>query len=199
MRTIYTIGYSSYQIDSFTAVLIKLGINAVADVRSSPYSKFNPDFNKEPLTTALKAQGISYVFLGDYCGARYSDRSCYTEDGRADYNKIAKHPKFLEGLKRILDGSSKFQIALMCAEKDPITCHRTILICKNLKGKGVIIKHILEGGSVEDHLTAEGRLVSLYKLDQPDLFMGSEQLLEEAYEKQALNIAYRLNGEPNGE
>jgi hypothetical protein len=91
----------------------------------------------------------------------------------------------------VLEGAQKFRLALMCTEKDPLTCHRTILVCRELRRRGVKISHILADGSLETHEALEERLRAEMKLNQPSLFETSEELLEQAYEKQGLRIAYK--------
>src|SRR5207237_7701781 len=101
-----TICHSKLEFRKFVALLKQHGIQAVADVRSSPYSQYNPQFNREPLQRALCEQGISYVFLGEELGARRSESECYV-DGRADYSLIAQTPGFKRGLDRISQGAVK--------------------------------------------------------------------------------------------
>lgn len=194
---LFTIGYSPHIPNSFLCILKKYKITAVADVRSSPYSQFKPEFNKDQLTEFLKKNGIAYVFLGDVCGARVEDHSCYV-NGKVDYALVAENQKFKEGLKRIINGMEKFRIALMCAEKDPITCHRTILICRNLTSRGINIKHILSNGRIEDHKDSEQRLLKLFMLNHPDMFRSEQQRLDDAYSRQGEKIAYEV-AEPTSE
>ncbi|HBH48468.1 MAG TPA: DUF488 domain-containing protein [Bacteroidales bacterium] len=188
-KIIYTIGYSSFEIGSFIETVKKHHINAIVDVRSSPYSQYKPDFNREILKEALQKNNISYVFLGKECGARVDDKSCYV-NGKVDYSLVSKLEIFQNGIQRLIDGASKFSLALLCAEKDPITCHRTILICKNLKNHGVIIMHVLENGKLEAHYDSEKRLLKLFKLHHPDLFRSEQNRLDEAYLRQGEKIAY---------
>lgn len=188
-KIIYTIGYSPHILDSFLQVIKNHNITAVADVRSSPYSQFKPEFNKDILSEFLNKNGIAYVFMGDLCGARVEDQSCYV-NGKVDYALVAESPKFKEGLERIINGMEKFRISLMCAEKDPITCHRTILICRNLASRGISIKHLLSNGRTEDHKESEQRLLKLFKLNHPDMFRSEQQRLNDAYTLQGEKIAY---------
>ncbi|RWX50791.1 hypothetical protein VU01_12634, partial [Candidatus Electrothrix marina] len=109
------------------------------------------------------------------------------------YNLVAKNQKFRAGLGRIKRGMEKFNIVLMCAEKDPITCHRTILICRNLASRGINIRHILSNGSIESHKDSELRLLKLYKLNHPDMFRSEQQRLDDAYMRQGKKIAYELS------
>ena len=192
MKKIYTIGYSPFTTDTFIQFIRKYNINAVVDVRSSPYSAYRTDFNKANIQKILKEHGIAYMFLGDQVGARSEDPDVYI-DGIADYGLISKSSAFQEGLDRIRAGSKKYVITLMCAEKDPITCHRTILIAKNLRNE-FFIKHILEDGSIEKHKDLEKRLLRLHSLDQLKLpgLSNTQSSLEEAYKIQGSQIAYRL-------
>ncbi len=186
---IYSIGYATHTIESFIDTLKKFNITAIADVRSQPYSKFKPEFNRENLKQALFNNGIEYVFLGDNVGARIEALECY-KNGHADYDLISKHPLFQKGLARIVKGMKKYSIAIMCAEKDPINCHRTILICKQLKNNNIQIIHIIDSNTTENHTETEFRLMKLFRLDQPDFFMKDSERLEEAYNRQGEKIAY---------
>lgn len=186
---IHTIGYAAHNVESFIAALKKFNITAIADVRSQPYSKFKPEFNKEHLKKVLVTNGIEYVFLGDNIGARIRAPECY-KNGQVDYELISKHPLFQEGIDRLLKGMEKFSIALMCAEKDPINCHRTILICKHLKRYQLEIYHILDANNLESQSETELRLMKLFHLEQPDFFIKDSERLEEAYSRQEDKIAY---------
>ncbi len=195
---LFTIGHSNHPLHRFTELLRTHGITAVADVRSRPYSKFAPWYNGNTLSESLKKAGIDYVFLGKELGARRDEKECYV-DGKADYHRIAKHFRFQEGLTRIRNGLRKHRIALMCAEKDPIACHRTILICRNLRSDDIQIRHILSDGSLENNEESEKRIVKLFKLHEADLFKSESARIEEAYERQANNIAYTEDKNANDE
>lgn len=145
VTAIYTIGHSSHTIERLAALLQQHGVTAVADVRSQPYSRLHPQFNREELCTALKAVGISYVFLGKELGGRASDPSCYV-DGQVQYDRVAKSPAFEAGMERLQRGGDTYRVALLCAEKDPLTCHRTLLVARELWKRGVAVQHILEPG-----------------------------------------------------
>ncbi len=187
---IYTIGHSKHPIDRFIALLQQHGIDALADVRSTPFSRFNPQFNKEKLTAALAAAGIRYVFLGEELGARSKDPSCYDESGRVSYAKLASTDLFRRGLERLLTGVRDHRIAIMCAEREPLDCHRTILVARELEKAGVPVTHILHDGSLEPHRQAMQRLAADLELAATDLFRTSDDLIEQAYDKQASRIAY---------
>lgn len=123
-------------------------IDAVADVRSAPYSGYNPQYNKASLEKALKNQGIAYVFLGKELGARREESECY-RDGNIDYELVQKLPLFESGIERLLQGVSKMRVAMMCAEKDPLHCHRYGLIASYLGNTVIDIQHILADGSLK--------------------------------------------------
>jgi uncharacterized protein (DUF488 family) len=173
-------------------LLTQHSITALGDVRSHPHSKHNPQFNSQFLKEELKKHGIVYVFLGKELGARSMDPSCYQE-GKVQYARLANTQTFQEGIKRLQKGMESYRIALMCAEKDPLTCHRTILICRQIRAKDLTIKHILEDGSIETHEEAEQRLMNLLKIPKSDFFATLEQLLERAYDIQSQKIAYMLD------
>jgi uncharacterized protein (DUF488 family) len=187
---IYTIGHSKHPIDRFIALLQQHGIDALADVRSTPYSRFNPHFNKEKLQTALAAAGIRYVFLGEELGARTKDLSCYDEEGRVSYAKLARTEPFRKGIDRLLTGMQQHRIAIMCAEREPLECHRTILVSRELERGGVSVTHILQDGTLEPHRQLMGRLAAELNLVETDLFRSPDELIEDAYEKQGSRIAY---------
>lgn len=195
-ETLYTIGYSGRSIDDFIALLVQHKITALCDVRSVPYSSRNPQFNREALKRSLKSQNIDYVFLGEELGARPKDPSCYV-DGKAIYQKIASSALFKEGLERIEIGLQKgYVLALMCAERDPMTCHRSILICRNLRGQGIDIRHIIDHEIMETQADLEKRLIAQLKL-HPDMFKDTDSnaLIERAYDVQGDRIAYVEKGE----
>jgi uncharacterized protein (DUF488 family) len=187
---IYTIGHSKHPIERFVALLQQHGIDALADVRSTPYSRFNPQFNKEKLQGSLAAVGIRYVFLGEELGARSKDSSCYDEEGRVSYARLAQTAPFRSGIERLLTGMQQHRIAIMCAEREPLDCHRTILVSRELEKAGVPVTHILQDGSFEPHRQTMTRLAADLKLASTDFFRTPDQLIEDAYEKQGSRIAY---------
>jgi uncharacterized protein (DUF488 family) len=188
-ETIYTIGHSNVTSERLLALLEQHGITAVADVRSRPYSRFNPQFNREALAGALKTARREYFFLGQELGARSEDRACY-RDGRAQYALIAQTPLFERGIERLLAGMENFRVAILCAEKEPLSCHRSILIARYLHEKSIRVRHILEDGSLEDHDALLLRLLALHGIQENHLFHTRDELVAIAYEKQAEQIEY---------
>ncbi len=196
MLEIFTIGYSPHTLESFCVVLDRHAITAVADVRSNPHSKFKPEFNRGNLMMALRRIGIAYVFLGDQCGARPNIPECYV-DGAVDFDILSNRPEFQQGIQRLRDGMRQFRVALMCAEKDPITCHRMVLVSRHLANASQVdIRHILSDGRCEEHCEAEARLLKLYDLaseELPGLGKSYEERLDEAYRRQANRIAHHAD------
>jgi uncharacterized protein (DUF488 family) len=195
-NTLFTIGYSSRSIDNFIALLGRHKITALCDVRSVPYSTRNPQFNRELLKKVLQSRNIEYVFLGEELGARPKDPYSYV-DGKAVYQKIAESALFRNGLERIRLGMEKdYVLALMCAEKDPMACHRSILICRNLRDRLIDIRHIIDHDTIETQADLERRLVAQLKL-HPDLFKDTDPnaLIERAYEAQGDRMAHVEKGE----
>ena len=182
---IFTIGHSTHELERFVELLKQHRIGAVADVRSMPYSRWQPQFNREKLSVALNADGIAYVFLGKELGARSDDPACYA-NGRVQYRRLARTALFRSGIQRVLDGSQRMSIALMCAEKDPLDCHRTILVARELVDLDKDVHHILADGKLEEQQAAMKRLGLL----QEDLFRTPEELEDKAYAEQERKIAY---------
>ena len=193
--TISTIGHSNHSLENFLTLLNRHNIATLADVRSSPYGRLE-HFNREIIAAALKAAGIEYIFMGRELGARREEQECY-ENGMAVYEKIANLPAFQEGLSRLRQLALKSPLAIMCAEKEPLDCHRMILICRHLRDLGLQIKHILADGSLEDHARTEKRLVKKMGIErtlfEPDL--TEEEMIRRAYDERGLEIAFRYNYE----
>ena len=186
---IFTVGHSTHAAEAFVALLRTHGVTAVADVRSAPCSRFNPQFNRETLARALEAQEIRYVFLGRELGARPDDPACY-EDGRVRYARLARTALFRGGLDRAVDGARRHRLALMCAERDPLDCHRTILVARELARRGIDVAHILADGRLEPHAATLDRLLARQGLTQPHLFASPEERIEQAYDARAADLAY---------
>ncbi len=188
-RAVYTIGHSNHEIDAFIGLLKRHGVTALADVRSRPHSRFK-QFRKKELERALAEAGITYVFLGRELGGKRDEPECYV-DGEKDYARIAQLPIFQEGLKRLDELSREHTVALMCAEREPLDCHRTILICRELRGGPFRILHILADGGIEEHEETERRLLSVTGMED-DLFaqrLSREERIARAYTLRARQLA----------
>ena len=194
MHRIYTIGHSNHEMDEFIQLLIKHSITAICDVRSAPYSKYTSQFNYEFIKQELKKTGIQYVYLGKELGPRSDEPSCYI-NGKVQYDLLAKTNMFKEGIARIKKGVEMYRVAIMCAEKDPAICHRTILVCRHLRKEDFQISHILDDGSLEDNSDTERRLMKMLKIPELTLFDRPEDLVERAYDLQGERIAYNIKTE----
>ncbi len=192
---VYTIGHSNHAIEQFLALLRAHGVTAIADVRSHPYSRFNPQYNREPLQADLQRAGLAYAFLGRALGARPQDPSCYVA-GTVRYDRLARTPLFQEGLARVAEGCRDQRLALMCAEKDPLVCHRAILVCRHLALQGITAQHILEDGRLESHAAALERLLAELGNSEPELFRSRDERIADAYDQRGEQIAYTAREQP---
>ena len=186
---VLTIGHSTHPLEAFVALLRRHGVTALADVRSTPYSRFNPHFNRKSLDRDMNARGIAYLFLGRALGGRPEDRSCY-ENGQVRYDRVARTALFREGIDRVVRGAQDNRIALMCAEKEPLDCHRTILVGRSLVERGVAVAHILADGRLEPHDDAMDRLLDSMKLPRRDLLQSRHELIEQALALRERRIAH---------
>lgn len=175
--------------EMFIELLRKYAVTALADVRSHPYSRYNPQFNREILKAYLKERGLEYVFLGAELGARSDDPTCFRA-GQVQFDLVAKTAPFQEGLRRLQKGMKTHRICLMCAEKDPLFCHRAILVCRHLRAPQVQINHIMDDGTIERHQEAERRLMEMLRVPEATLFTTFDQQVERAYDLQGRKIAH---------
>jgi uncharacterized protein (DUF488 family) len=195
-----SVGYSNHTLEQFLALLRAAGVSALADVRTSPFSRYNPLTNGPQLSAALRAVGIAYVFLGEQLGGRPGPRELYDED-RVDYERVRQTAFFREGLERLIRGSETHVVAMMCGEEDPLDCHRGIMITPALVEKGIFPGHLRRDGRIETTPEMEQRLLALTKvgdgvvdglfaaqLDEED----QRKLLAEAYRRRAKKIAFKL-------
>jgi len=186
---VLTVGHSTHSAEAFLALLTRAEVTAVADVRTSPFSRHIPQFNRETLRDSLRSKGIAYVYLGKELGGRPTQPECYS-NGVADYEKMASTETFAAGLERVLTGAAKYRIALMCAEQDPIECHRCLLVGRALVGKGVGVRHILSSGKVVGHEQVEGRLLDISGRNGDDFFASRDERLSIAYREHSRKVAY---------
>jgi uncharacterized protein (DUF488 family) len=199
---LFSLGHSSHDLGEFVALLRHAGITRVADVRSRPYSVRSPHFNRPELREALAEAGIAYTFLGDQLGGRPEDAEVYDEAGRVDYEKVQRTPTFREGLERLLALLVGDRVAMLCAEEDPLDCHRGLLIAPALAAAGVGVAHLRGDGSVESARDFEQRLLEAtgLELGPTELFgepTGEEyaEFLARAYREQGRRRAFRLRPE----
>jgi uncharacterized protein (DUF488 family) len=186
---VFTVGHSNHSTAKFLELLRAHGVTAVADVRSAPYSRFAPQHSRRELEQALKAEGVKYVFLGRELGARSSDPACY-EDGRVQYDRLAKTEAFRSGIDRLSEGSQRETVAVLCTEKDPLDCHRTLLVAKALVERDVTVEHILADGCLEAYQDSLMRLIDKTGQPPPDFFTTTEERIINALRDQEARIAY---------
>ncbi|SRR5712691_1740377 len=185
-----TIGHSNLAADRFIALLAGTGVTAVADVRSVPFSRWCPWFSGKPLAERLAREGVAYAALGDALGGRPRDPKLFC-DGVADYEAMAATAAFRAGLDRVVDARGRHRVCLMCAEREPLDCHRCLLVARALAGRGLTVGHILADGTVEPHTATEQRLLALPG-GEDDLFRDPAQRLADAYRRRARAIAARV-------
>lgn len=186
---LYTIGHSNHEITAFIKLLQEYGITALGDVRSHAFSRYVPQYSRDALKSALVEAGIYYVFLGKELGARSENPACYRQ-GKVQYDRLAREPIFAEGIKRVVQGMERNRIALMCAEKDPLDCHRALLVARNIFMSGIPVGHIHSDGSLEKHENMETRLLRVCKLPEGDMFKSREDFIADAYSIQGERVAY---------
>ena len=189
MVTIYTVGHSNHPIEKILSLLMGNGITAIADVRSRPFSRRHLQFNKDRLAAKLAEHGIAYLFLGKELGARSDDPSHY-EGGKVQYSRLAATALFKSGIERVLAEAKEQRLALMCAEKEPLDCHRTLLVARALEATGASILHILSDGSIEAQPQTMSRLIDTLRLSKDDMFQDHGALVDAACKLREDKIAY---------
>lgn len=185
-----TIGHSNHEMETFIGLLVKNSVTAVADVRSSPYSRYTPQYNREKIRASLLKSGIAYTFLGKEFGARSDNPLCY-KDGKVQYGLLSQQPVFFEGISRVDEGMQRYRIAFMCAEKDPIECHRALLVARAFFDRGTPVSHIHADGSMETHAAFESRLLTHCKMPSGDMFKSKADFILDAYLIQGNRVAYQ--------
>lgn len=191
------------QADDFIKLIKSHGIDCIVDVRSTPYSQYASQFNEAEIKYALKQEGIVYIYMGKEFGARRDDTALYDKDGRLNFEKTAESQLFKSGMERIKQGVKKgYTIALMCTEKDPMDCHRCILVGREINNlENCSVENILSDGSLLKQTQVEEKLLEIYygnrdQLTITELLSGKqkseEEYLKDAYRKRAKEIAYHI-------
>jgi uncharacterized protein (DUF488 family) len=195
LKELYTVGHSIYEIEDFIKLLQNNNINTIVDVRSTPYSKFAPQYNKELLKQYLKQNAICYIYMGDTLGARYEDKNLLFNDGKVSFKKVQETKNFQDGIVRLERGIEKgYNISLMCSEKEAFDCHRFGLISEFLSKISINVNHIYPD-KIIPHKELEQKLLKKYekKIPSVDLFNPNiriEEQLNLAYELRNIDIAY---------
>jgi uncharacterized protein (DUF488 family) len=154
---IWTVGHSTQPAEELVGLLLGQRIEVLADVRSQPYSRRNPQFRRESLRASLEEAGLQYVFLGAELGGRPPEPEFYDAQGHARYDLVAGTERFRAGLERLLTGAASYRVAIMCSEEDPARCHRRLLVTRALVERRADVRHIRGDGQVmtEAELGAE--------------------------------------------
>jgi uncharacterized protein (DUF488 family) len=147
--TLYTIGHSNHTEEKFLDLLMQHGIEVLVDVRSQPYSRYNPQFNDANLKRSVEAAGVRYLFMGDKLGGRPEGDEFLDEAGHALYDRMAESPAFLAGLERLERGVADTRVAIMCSEEHPAICHRHLLITRVIRDRDIDVLHIRGDGRLE--------------------------------------------------
>jgi uncharacterized protein (DUF488 family) len=185
-----TIGHSNLSADAFMALVQGAGVTAIADVRSVPFSRRFPWFSGPKLAARLQGAELAYLPFGDVLGGRPKDPALYCE-GVADYEKMAVSAPFRAGLDRLGEAMGRFRLCLMCAEREPLDCHRCLLVARALAERGTRLGHVLVDGNIEPHAVTEERLMGR-AAGPDDLFGGRAARLAQAYRARAHKVAAHL-------
>lgn len=187
---VLTIGHSNHSWEAFAGLLDRHRIDTVADVRSAPASRFNPQYNRSALSLSLQGVGIDYVYRGNELGGRPRDPACY-EDGRVRYDRMTGTGVFRRGLALVKSDAAQGRVALMCAERDPLDCHRTLLVAPVLVADGLEVLHVLGDGTLETHDQTMDRLLAGYDLEaEGDMFTSREEFIARAVERRTQDVGY---------
>jgi uncharacterized protein (DUF488 family) len=173
MKTVKTIGHSNHPIERFVALLKAGGVERLVDVRSTPWSRRHPQFGRDRLAKSLADAGIAYVHEGAALGGK--------PQGGGSYDQLAARPDFKAGLDRLIEGANDSPLCLMCAEKEPLDCHRTVLVSRRLAERGVAVEHLLADGGTRPHHAVEEALLG--KEAAPDLFEDRAARLARAWRR----------------
>ena len=197
-QRVFTIGHSTHDIDDFIGLLKKHKVDCLIDVRSQPYSRIAPQFNKDRLSSGLKSHEILYAHFEKEFGARHTKPSLLNEDNKVDFDKVREGTEFKQGIQRLgkaLDLG--YTIALMCSEAEPFDCHRFSMISYQLIRENLEVSHILRDGSLKENSDLEKELLGQYNKKLNPLFDTEEQQIEKAYRLRGKDIAFSpiLDGE----
>jgi uncharacterized protein (DUF488 family) len=188
---ILTIGHSSHPADRLVGLLKMHDVTELVDIRSAPYSQISPELSGRALSISLPDAGIGYVFRGNELGGRSKLAADYDDTGRVQYDRMARSDEFAEAIEHVLKDAGEQQVALMCAEGDPLECHRTLLVGRALEARGASISHIHPDGTVESSEEAMSRLLQLLGAQENTLFDTREEVIARACAAQARRVAWQ--------
>lgn len=196
-ETIYTIGYAGFSIGNFVQTLREHGVSVLVDVRSSPFSGYHQDYNKGQLDRTLQREHIYYRNYARQFGARQPEQSYYPK-GYLDFELFARSSDFQEGVRKIENSMEQgFRFALMCAEIEPIDCHRAILVARAFADHGYEVFHLRPKKAPLPHRKLEEQLLDRYYPDRDQMVLGEpvkdeKTLLKEAYRRRNEEIGYHI-------
>jgi uncharacterized protein (DUF488 family) len=170
MSSFFTVGHSNHDLDAWLALLRQHEVEVVVDTRSSPYSKYVPQFDKELMRRSLEQAGLHYLFLGAELGGRPANPAYYDARGRVLYSRLHDDARFQEAIARLETGIERFRVALVCGEEDPAHCHRRLLIGRVLAERGHTMLHIRGDGRLESDETVAAEACKPLIGAQPALF-----------------------------
>ena len=186
--TLFTVGHSNHSIERFLHLLKAHGIQHLVDVRSAPYSRRVPHFDKNIIAETLSGQEIRYTFMGRNLGGRPSDPRHYHQNGRANYRQMREAQKFQASLDWLMEAARNSTAAVMCSEKDPRNCHRTLLVGHELRKRGPGVLHILDDGEILEHDKLVAGLATKFRIS---LGEDSALLQQQAVDLQASTVAHK--------
>lgn len=177
--TIYSVGYGGRTLDELAELLKGFCITHLVDVRTSPFSKFAVDFNRDVLQERSVDLGFKYVFMGAELGGRPDCRECYDQEGRVLYEVVSSQEFFRKGIRQLLKGAAVEgrRLCLLCSERKPEECHRSKLIGEALTGESVELAHINEKGQLLD----QAQVMSRVSQGQVDLFDEAHRTSRKTY------------------
>jgi uncharacterized protein (DUF488 family) len=191
-KQIFSVGHSTLPYEQFLELLRGAGVNAIADVRSAPYSRNFPHFNQDILSAELRRDGVAYAFLGRELGGRPAGAQFYCE-GVADYEEMARSDVFKNGIDRVVAGTGTYRIALMCSERNPLDCHRCLLVGRELLRRQIDVLHILAPGATSLQSNIEQDLLAQAGYENEDMFSSRSERLAIAYQRRSRKVAFSLS------
>ena len=201
MIDIYTIGHSNYSMERFIEMLRKYEIDVVVDIRGTPYSKYNTQYNKEALSNSLKENGFKYIYMGREFAAQRDNKIIYTWEGYSDFEKVINEPSFIEGVERLKKGLAKgFKIVLLGAKQDRVNCHRFALVGRELYKRGFNVKHIEDDLTISSQLDLEEWMLDRYYPNVEQITMdfllngekSKDEKIKDSYRKINREIGFRV-------
>lgn len=198
---IFTVGHSNYSMERLIDMLKHFNIDCVVDIRGTPYSKYNVQFDKEAIRYSLKKAGFLYIYMGEELAAKRKTKESYNKEGYADFKKIINEDSFKTGIERLKNGLKKgYKIVLLGAMQDPIRCHRAILLGKFLEENGIKVNHILDDYSIASQKDIENNLLDKYFKTRNqitiDCLLGNglneDEMIKESYKLANKDIGYRI-------